>query len=657
MTEYSRDDAKIAPEQIAVRAKCFHPTGKFLEFRDDEVEQSILDRFDRMVRLHPQRLAVKSKTHSWTYESLNRIANHIARAIAERRDDKEESVALLLEHSAEIVAAIFAIWKCGKIYVPLEPTLPCARNNYILDDTRATLIVTNTPGLPYATQLQSGSDLINIDELDCDATTENISLSVSPDHLAYILYTSGSAGQPKGVVQNHRNLLHQTKKETNSLHICVEDRLVLLRSCSAIGGIRIILSGLLNGATVYPFNVKEEGQANLTRLLLEEEITIYDSAASMFRHFADSLRGEVKFPDLRLIRLSSEPVYLRDVELYKAQFSQRCIFVNSLGVTETTGSICSYFIDHETRIKDGIVPVGYALEDTEILLLDDLGAEVSFENIGEIAVRSRYLAQGYWRQPELTTTKFLFDKRDADKRVYFTGDLAQLRPDGCLVHLGRKDFQANVRGYQVDTTEIERVLADFDAIKEATVVVREDRPGEHRVVAYLVPAKKTAVSPSDLRRSLAETLPAYMIPSTFMLLDAMPLTPTGKVDRAALPPLGRERPNLATPFADSGTFLEETLVRIWSEVLSLDRVGTRDNFFDLGGDSLLLARIQGKLRDALAREVTAVEMLKYPNISALAAYLSAGKDEDPDFEGAENRADKRRDALARMSKSAHKRKV
>jgi len=609
-----------------------------------------------MVRLYPQRLAVKSKTRPLTYESLNRIANHIARAISARRGAKEEAVAVLLEHGAEIIAAIFAIWKSGKVYVPLDPTLPCARNNYILDDTRATLIVTNTRGLSYAAQLQTGLDLVNVDELDFDAAIENVSLTASPDHCAYILYTSGSSGQPKGVVQNHRNLLHQTKKETNSLHICVEDRLILLRSCSAIGGIRIILGALLNGATTYPFSVKEEGQAKLTRQLLEEKITIYDSAASMFRHFAESLHGEISFPDLRLIRLSSEPVYLRDVELYKARFPEHCIFVNSLGVTETTGSICSYFIDHETQIKEGMVPVGYALEDTEIMLLDELGQEVSFEDIGEIAVRSRYLALGYWRQPELTQTKFLCDPHDPDKRVYLTGDVARFRSDGCLVHLGRKDFQANVRGYQVDITEIERVLANFDAIKEAAVIVREDRPGEHRVVAYLVPAKE-AISASDLRRSLAKTLPEYMMPSLFVTVEAMPLTPAGKVDRGALPLPGRERPALNTPFAGPRTSLEETLVRIWSEVLSLDHVGTQDNFFDLGGDSLLLAKIQSKLHDALAREVTAIEMLKYPNISALAGYLGAGKDEEPNFKSAENRADKRRDALARMRKSANKGKT
>ena len=374
--------------------------------------------------------------------------------------------------------AVLALWKAGKIFVPLDPALPQARNQAILNATQARLVVSDARHRDYLGQIQTNFHLINIDEPAGTGSAENIGGSIAAADLAYILFTSGSTGQPKGVLQNHRNVLNQIKRETNGLRICADDRLILVRSCSAIGGIRIVLSALLNGAAVYPLDVSQVGHGQLAEVLAREEITIYDSTPTTFRDFIPALANEQRFPHLRLIRLSSEPVHKQDVELYKKHFSRECIFANSLGLSETAGTIRQNLIDHDTKITSDTVPVGYAVEEMEVVLLDDDGNEVDADKIGEIAVRSPYLSSGYWRNPELTQSEIYRRSEGGDKRLYLTGDLGQMLTDGSLVHLGRKDFQVKVRGYKIDVAEIERVLLALESIKAAVVVARADRDEE-----------------------------------------------------------------------------------------------------------------------------------------------------------------------------------
>jgi amino acid adenylation domain-containing protein len=619
MTDLSRIVPDIPPDQEAIRARCFHPTGTFVAFGKEEVEQSISRRFEQIVRLYPNRLAIKTKSRALTYDSLDRLANRIANSLVVRSAQREESVAVLLEHGADIIAALVGVLKSGKVYVPLDPVLPHARTRFIREHTRAKLIVTNTLNLSAADEISAGDEVLNIDEL-VDSADDNPGISVSPDNTAYILYTSGSAGEPKGVVQTHRNLLHQVRKETNALHVSAEDRLTLLRSCSVIGGVRVALTSLLNGAAVYPLNIAGEGYGKLEDLLKREETTIYDSAATTFRHFVGTLPAVQAFPKLRLIRISSETVYQRDVALYKKHFSPNCIFVNSLGITETTGTIRNYFIDQNTPAIADPVPVGYPIEDMEILLLDEHGHEVGLGGTAEIAVRSRYLSPGYWRRPDLTQVKFLPDAPGSNRRIYLTGDLGRMLPDGCLLHLGRKDFQVKVRGYSIDTAEVELALRGVDGIKEAVVVTRRDRSDEPYLAAYVIGANPPPTI-GNLRQALSQRLPDYMIPAAFVMLDALPLTPTGKVDRSALPAPSRSRPELDTAFVAPRTPAERQLVQIWSEVLSLDHVGIRDNFFDLGGHSLAATQVVSQVIKAFQLELPLELLFKSPTIAEMAALI------------------------------------
>jgi amino acid adenylation domain-containing protein len=615
MSDLMRPISDTLARQRAIRARCVHPTGTFVPFPKEAIEQSIPERFEQQVRRNPDRIAVKSRSQHLTYEELNRAANRVAHAILEHRGEGQEPVPLLLHRETPFLVAILGVLKAGKIQVPLAPSLPRDRLAWILEDLPASLIVTNNENFALARELAGERcRVINVDALDSRLSTENPGLSISPDAYAQIFYTSGSTGRPKGVVQNHRNLLYQIMEMTNASHTCAEDRKASLASGQWTYG------ALLTGAAVYPFDVKKEGVAAVADWILQEGITTIAVVASTFRGFVSTLTGKERFPSLRLLALGSEPVYKSDVELYKKHFADDCVLAHAIGATET-GIYRQYLIDKETEITDSILPVGYAVQGTEVLLLDDDGQPVGPDQIGEIAVKSRHFPIGYWRQPERTAAVFLPALDDPGVRIYRTGDLGRMLPDGCLFHLGRKDFQVKIRGYRVETAEVEQALLDLDAVKEAAVVGREDFPGDQRLVAYFVPSAARVLTVTELRRVLAAKLPDYMVPSAFVVLDALPLTGSGKVDRRALPAPGRARPDLETTFVEPRTPVEEVLAKIWGNLLALDTVGIHDGFFELGGHSLLATQLLSRTREAFQVEVPLRAFFEAPTVAGLAETL------------------------------------
>ena len=621
MSDLSRPLADIPPEQDAIRAKCFHPSGSFIEFKKEEIEQSIPERFEQIVRRYPDRIAVKTRNYVLTYDLLNKMANRVARAILAQSGEGEEAIALLLENDAPMIAAILGVLKAGKIYVPLDPSLPSARLAYILEDSQAALVLTNTRIASLAADLaQEKIACIDVDHLDRDLGAENVGLSISPAAFAWILYTSGSTGQPKGVLQSHRNVLHFIWNYTNGLCLSSSDRLSLIFSFGVNAAAHEMFSGLLNGASLHPLDIKREGLTGLAGWLIDQEVTFYCSVPTVFRNFCDVLTEGKKFPKVRLIKLVGEPVSKRDVDLYKKHFSSECILINRLGSTET-GTIRWFFIDKGTPIDGNSVPVGYPVADNEILLLDETGGEVPAGEVGEISVRSRYLSAGYWRKPELTHKAFLADPQGGGKRIYRTGDLGRMLSDGCLLHLGRKDFQVKIRGHRIEIAEIEMALASLAGIKEAVVMAREDRHGEQRLVAYLIVKDQPRLTAGSLRQALAESLPGYMIPSVFVMLESFPLAPNGKVNRGALPRPDWTRPELESPYVAPGTPTETDLAAIWAEVLSLDRVGVHDNFFDLGGSSLSATQVISRVFKGFELELPIQSLFQAPTVAEMAAVI------------------------------------
>ena len=610
----------IPAHQRAVRARCAHPTGVFTPFAETDVEQSIPARFEAQARRFPERLAVRERGRTLTYDALNRRANRIAHALRAVRGDANEPVALLLDNGAAMIAAVLGALKAGKIFVPLDPSYPPARTAYMLADAGAGALLTDCRNRAQARAL-AGDDrmVLDVGDLVAEGPDHDPDLPLSPDTLAYLLYTSGSTGRPKGVVQTHRGQLHDARNWTNGARICPDDRLMLPTAYTQLG-VQLFSAALLNGASLFPFDVKREGMSGLAEWLRRERITVFRTTATLFRHFARTLTGDETFPDLRLIRLGGEPVYRRDWEAYRTHFGPHCLLYNALATTET-GAITEYVLDHETAFEGSRVPVGYPVAGMEVLLLDEDGAEVPPGAVGEIVVRSRFHSPGYWRRPEVTAEKYR-DGGDGATRLYHTGDLGRRTPDGCLVHLGRKDFQVKIRGFRIEPAEVERALARVANVKDAVVTAWTDEAtGEARLVAYVVPHARPAPTASVFREALAETLPDHMIPAAFVVLDALPQTPNGKTDRRALPAPGRARPDLGAPYAAPRTPAEAALAEIWAETLGLERVGIHDRFLDLGGDSLRAIEIISRVLNAFRVELPLRSLFDAPTVAEMAAML------------------------------------
>ena len=583
------------------------PTNPFIAFKKEDLDKSIPLRFEEQVRKYPDRLSIKTRNFALTYDELNQAANRMARAILTIQG--EETIALLLEKDAPMVAAILGVLKAGKIYVPLDPAHPRERTEAVLEDSQAKIVVSSNRNIALASEVPwNGRQWINFDELDPTLSSENLGVPLGPDTLAYILYTSGSTGAPKGVVQNHRNILYKTMTYTNDLHFCEDDRIALLSPCTFSLSVGFIFGALLNGACLYCVDVKNESFSHLANWVIDEGITVYNSVPTVFRTFTDSLTEKQTFPKLRLIHLGGEPVTERDVELYKQHFSPECIFVHNMGSNET-GTIGQYFVDHATPIVGGMVPAGYAVEGMEVMVLDDAGKHLASNQIGEIALRSRYLAVGYWRKPELTEAAFLVDPEGGEKRAFRTGDLGRMCPDGCLEYLGRNDLQIKLRGQKLIISDIERTLLSLDGVKEAVVAVREEVLGSPRLVAYFVPTGSQVPTAHTLRQALSEKLPDYMIPSAYLALDALPLTLNGKVDRNALPDPDCMRVKTNDENAAPRTAMEKLIAQVWQDVLGVDRVGVYDNFFDLGGHSLLSLKAITQIEEKTGQRIQPREII------------------------------------------------
>lgn len=609
---------ELPERQKAIRAKCFHPSGTFSEFSREEIEQSIPRRFEEIARRNPNRLAVKTRKQALDYAQLNNAANIVARAVLDRSSEAAEPVALLLENDMPMIAAILGALKAGKSYVPLDVSYPRATIAYILENSAARVVVTNTANLPLARELACGrARFVNLDGRDAGTSAPNLDLNIAPDLPAYILYTSGSTGKPKGVVQTHRNVLHEIRNYTNAIHISPEDRLVLVSSPTFADAVRTTYAALLNGAGLYPLNIREEGVAHLADWMDEQEITIYRSVPAVFRQLAASLTGNEKLSDVRLIYAAGDTVSKNDIALYKKHFPPGCIFLNGLGSGESL-TFRWYFIDKETDLAQDTVPVGYAIDDKELFLLDEDGKEVECNQVGEMMVRSRYLSPGYWLKPELTNAVFSAAARGESERIYRTGDLGRRAADGLVEHLGRKDFQVKIRGHRIEAGQIEMALLDLGTITEAAVIARAEGGEEQRLIAYVVPRRRPGPAVSALRRALKHRLPEYMIPAAFVLLDAMPLTANGKVDRGVLPAPDRSRPDLESPFVAPRSAIEETLANIWAPILTLDRVGIHDDFFDLGGHSILATQVISRMREIFRAEISLRSFFDAPTVAELA---------------------------------------
>jgi amino acid adenylation domain-containing protein len=586
-------------------------------------EESILSRFEDQARIQPQKIAIEDFESAISYRDLNRLANRIAHAVLSLCGPESEPVALLVGNGIPVVAAMLGVLKAGKFYVTLDASQPAPRTSSILAEVRPRLLIVDAARLEQAETL-TDARLLNLDSIEPGLSEENPALEVPATNLAYVVFTSGSTGGPKGVMQDHRYVLHLTQVYTDSGKITARDRLALLYSPSFAGAVRDIYCALLNGGTLLTFDVKREGLASLAHWLRQKRITVFFAVATIFRHFCRLLTSEDRFPAVRLVELGSETVYAGDARLFQRHFSPDCCLIANLGGSEIS-PVCQFPIDAATRIESATVPAGYPAEGVEVLLWDTEGRPVEAGCTGEIVVRSRYLSRGYWGDPELTAAAFLPDPQDSGRNLFRTGDLGRMLPDGCLLHLGRCDFQVKIRGYRVEVAEIEAFFTGTRVVRDAVVTTWEDENGEPNLAAWLVPARSEAPpSAGELRALATASLPDYMVPAKIVLIDSLPTTENGKLDRRALPGLCLS--NEAGPaYRAPRTAVELRLHEIWSEIFGRERIGVDENFFDLGGHSLSAMQAAARIADSFRVMVRPNVLFEAPTLAQLAKAVEGAR--------------------------------
>ncbi|MEO7327721.1 MAG: amino acid adenylation domain-containing protein, partial [Minicystis sp.] len=594
------------------------PGPRFEVFPAEATEQSIGQRFEEQVRRRGGSVAIRTGAGEVSYAELGAFADRVASALGAMPG----RVALLFEPGPSMIAAILGALEAGATYVPLDLASPPERLAAMLEDAGATTLLTHPPSLSRARALAPPGCVV----LDVDALTLTLApplrVAVSPDAPAYILYTSGSTGRPKGVVQSHRNMLCHVRNYINRLHLDEDDAIGLLASYAFDAAIMDIFGALLSGATLCPIDLRNTGLLHLPALLRELRVSVYHSTPTVFRHLAGMLGESEVLEGIRLVVLGGEEAQARDVEAFRACFPPESLLVNGLGPTESTLAL-QYFVDRETPLPRKSVPVGYPVEGVAIRLLTPLGEQVALWGIGQIEISSPQVALGYWNRPDLTAAAFSTDA--GGLRGYRTGDLARRLPGGALEYLGRADHQVKVRGHRIEPGEIEARLLTCPGVAKAVVAVREDLPGGPSLAAYVVPLPGRAPRVEELRAHVKKGLPAYMVPAAFMLLDALPLLPNGKIDRRALP--APEAPDagpgeaLAPPRDD----LEVGLASCFCEVLGLRTVGVNDSFFDLGGQSMLAVKLVEGIERRFHRTVKLAALFEAQTVEQLAALLRAEK--------------------------------
>jgi pristinamycin I synthase-3/4 len=560
-----------------------------------------------------------------TCAELEEQSNRLANFLVDRGVGPEVVVGLCMERSPEMVISLLGILKAGGAYLPLDPAYPRERLEIMLEDSGARLIITRQ-------QWRALLPETNVTVLDLDSVWQEVlsgpatapEPDITPDNLAYVVFTSGSTGRPKGIVTQHRGSVSHLAYARRAFEISRQDVVLQLASLVSDASVEDLFGSLMDGCRVVLVpSADAKDPAELVKLIERENITaMLATTPRLLGQLVEA--GKVlnyRKRTLRLIFVNGEALYYQECAAVREVFGEQVVVVNQYGPTECSITSSDYPVKSGNP-GEGMVPLGHPVANTSFYLLDGKLEPVPPGVAGEIFIGGICVARGYSGRPDLTAEKFLPDpfSKQAGARMYRTGDLARFRDGETLEYLGRADHQVKIRGYRVEPGEVEAALSSHPGVQIAVVNMREDTPGDRRLVAYLVPAEP-APGLEEIRAHLKKLLPEYMVPSAYVFLEAFPLTPNGKVNRKALPRPEQERPALSREYAGPRTPLEESICALWSEGLQLDRVGVYDNFFDLGGHSLLAMQLCTRLSAQTGREVPVRYLFLHPTVSELALAL------------------------------------
>ena len=590
--------------------------------------------FEEQVERTPNATAVVFEDEQLTYRELNKRANQLAQYLRKLGVGPEVLVGICVERSLEIIIGLLGILKAGGAYVPLDPAYPKERLAFIMQDSQVRAVLTQqttVSSLPV-----TNACIVCLDNLTQPNEIEALpvalaSVSAAADNLAYVIYTSGSTGKPKGVLITHYNVARLFEATRSWFSFDQNDVWTLFHSYAFDFSVWEIWGALLHGGrlVIVPYEVSRSPKV-FYELLYTEKVTVLNQTPSAFRQLIQveqSLSGPPEL-SLRLVIFGGEALDFRSLIPWFDRHGDRSPrLVNMYGITETTVHVTYRPITEEDLSGTAGSLVGVPIPDLELYVLGKNQNPVPIGVPGELYVGGGGVGRGYLNRPELTAERFIPNpfRYGTAANLYRSGDLARFLPNGDIEYLGRIDTQVKIGGYRIEPGEIEFVLSQHPAVRETVVVAREDVPGDKRLVAYIIALAEQRPTVDDLNDFLRTKLPNYMVPSIFVFLDSLPLTPNGKVDRRALPVPDQTRPELVEIYVAPRTQVEEMVAAIWAQVLGLEKVGIRDNFFDLGGQSLLATQVISRVREAFQFDVALSSLFKKPTVAGLAECIEESR--------------------------------
>jgi amino acid adenylation domain-containing protein len=587
------------------------------QYRQDRL---IHELFEQRVRLHPQAIAVTCEEESLTYFELNARANKLAWHLQEKGVGPDQLVGICVERSLQMVVGLLGILKAGGAYVPFDPNFPAERLAYMLEDAAPAVLVTQERLIG---RLPAHARMVTLDSAWSDIGRHPSSnlpaaeIGLRPDHLAYVIYTSGSTGKPKGAMNEHRAVVNRLLWMQEEYALTERDRVLQKTPFSFDVSVWEFFWPLMTGARLVvarPGGHQDPGY--LTCLIEKAGITTLHFVPSMLQAFVQQ-HQKGRCPSIRHVICSGEELSPVLQNRCLEQLPQACLS-NLYGPTECAVDVTAWECTRDEVAAR--VPIGRPIANTRIYVLDRRGRPVPIGVAGEVYIAGIQVGRGYLNRPELTRERFVPDpfSSEANQRMYKTGDIGRWRADGAIEYLGRNDGQVKIRGFRIELGEIEAQLVRHREVKEAVVLAREDEPGDKRLVGYVIPRESGAApSTESLREHLKTALPEYMVPNAFVMLEAFPLSPNGKLDRRGLPAPDLSAYTSRDYEAPRGK-IEEGLAGIWRDLLHLERVGRHDNFFELGGHSLLGIQLLAKVKADLGVALPVSAVFRYPVLMEMA---------------------------------------
>ena len=584
-----------------------------------DCDESLVAAFERLEIAFPSRIALSSDKWEPNYRELNKAANRLAHRLIARGVASGDRTAILMLHDTPMVAAVLAALKARQIVVALNSGDPVARLKMFIEDAEPSVIVTDLQNRTLAAEIaRPGCHILNFEFEIAMGQSENPSIEILPGETAFLTYTSGTTGRPRGVMKTHRQLCSAAAVHTNSMQYTENDRNPLLSAVSTGQGATALWWTLLNGAMLCPFPLNTRGVTGLADWIIDRGLSTYASSASIFRTLIKTIDDRIIFSNVRAVWLASESITADDFRAFQKHFPATSALVHGLSSSETS-TIAWARWKHDHNIPEGVLPVGHFSTDMNISLIGDNGEPVARGEIGEIVVRSRYVAGGYWRDPALTAERFSPDLDGKGTRCVRSGDRGRINGDGLLEFCGRKEDRIKIRGNRIELMDIERTLESIPGISRAAAVAVPRENHEPMLAAFVVKTTNALWTPPRLRDAVKAKLPLHMVPSKIVFLDSLPYR-GNKIDREALRqyslPVRNDRQG-----EEPRTETEMLLADIWADILELRDISRDDDFFNLGGDSLTGAVVAAQVHAALGIDLSLGTIADHPTMSTLAAFI------------------------------------